>query len=104
MNFDVLVLKEPENGYVARPLLWPDSAVQGATQQEALERVRLLIRDLIGRTQIVQVEVDVPEQQELNAWQAKAGTFAVDPTWDDFIEAMADYRRQVNIEPESEFA
>lgn len=104
MTFDVIVLKQAENGYVARPVLWPDSVVHGATEQEALDRVRVLIRDLLGRTRFVQVEVDIPEHQGDNPWLAKAGMFADDPTWDDFLRAMADYRRQLDAEQAAELA
>lgn len=94
LTFHVILLKQAENGYVARPVLWPDSVVHGATEQEALERVRALIRHLFSRTQFVQVEVDIPEHQVDNPWLAKAGMFADDPTWNDFLQAMADYRRR----------
>ena len=104
MTFDVILLKQADNGYIARPVLWPDSAVQGATEQEALDRVRDLIRDLLGRTQLVQVEVDVPENQTDNPWLSRAGLFADDPTWDDFLQAMADYRRQLDDEQTTELA
>jgi hypothetical protein len=95
MTFDVIVLQQVDNGYSARPVLWPDSVAHGATEQEALDRVRTLIRDLLSRTRFVQVEVDVKEHQFGNPWLAKAGTFADDPTWDDFLKAMANYRRQL---------
>jgi hypothetical protein len=98
MIFDVILLRQTDNGYLARPALWPDSVVYGATEQEALDRVRALIWDLLSRTQFVQVEVDVPEQQVDNPWFVKAGMFAHDPTWDDFLQALADYRRQLDEE------
>jgi hypothetical protein len=75
--------------------------VHGATEQEALDRVRDLIRDLLSRTRLVQVEVDVPAGQVDNPWLAKAGMFADDPTWDDFIKEMADYRRQLDADQAS---
>ena len=104
MTFDVIVLKQAENGYLARPVLWPESVVEGATKQEALERVRVQIRDLLGRTQFEQVEVEVPEQQKDNPWLVKAAMFADDPLWDDFLQGMADYRQQLDEEPASVFA
>ncbi|MFQ5343984.1 MAG: hypothetical protein ACE5F6_20780 [Anaerolineae bacterium] len=104
MTFDVILLKQADNGYAARPVLWPDSVAHGTTEQEALDRVRVLIRGLLSRTQFVQVEVDVPEHQVSNPWLAKAGMFTDDPTWDDFLKAMADYRRQLDEEQAPELA
>ncbi len=98
MTFDVILQKQLDNGFIARPVLWPDSMVRGETEQEAIARVRVLIRDLLTETQLVQVEIEAPQSQTDNPWIAKAGAFADDPNWDDFIQAMADYRRQLDEE------
>ncbi len=100
MTFGVILLKQANNGYVARPVLWPDVEAQGTTEQEALDRVRALIRNLLSEARLVQVEVDVPEEKVENPWIAKAGIFADDPTWEDFQKAMADYRHQVDEDQE----
>jgi len=96
MIFDVILFKQVDDGYIARPVLWPDEVAYGATEQEALETVRALIRDLLHRTRFVQVEVDVPVEQSDNPWLAKAGMFTDDPTWDSFLKAMADYRQELD--------
>ena len=95
MNFDVIIHKQTDDNYVARPVLWPDSAVHAATEQEAIERVHTLILDLFAHTRVVQVEVDIPTAQADNAWHSKAGLFADDPTWDDFLQTMADQRQEL---------
>lgn len=96
MTFDVVLLRQIEDGYLARPVLWPDAAVHGDTEQEALDGVRDLIHDLLGRTQFVKVDVDTAGYAAKNPWLDKAGMFSEDPTWDDFLAEMADYRRQLN--------
>ena len=100
MIFDVILFKQVDNGYIARPTFWPNEVAYGATEQEALDSVRLLIRDLLNRTQFVQVEVDAPLTN--HPWLAKAGIFADDPTWDSFQNAMAEYRRQLDDEQAAE--
>lgn len=99
MTFDVILQQQGENNFIARPVLWPDSSVKGASQQDALSQVRLLIRDLLARTQLVQVEVDYPETEEENPWITTSGIFSDDPTWDDFIAEMAQYRQEVEEAP-----
>lgn len=96
MTFDVVLLRQIEDGYIARPVLWPDSEVHGNTAQEALERVRGLIHDLLDRTQFVKVEVDVPGHTIENPWVDKAGMFSDDPTWDDFLIELANHRRRLD--------
>jgi predicted RNase H-like HicB family nuclease len=92
MIFDVILLKEANNGYVARPILWPDVMAQGATEQEALDQVQNLIRSQLGEARLVQIRVDVPEEKSKNPWIAKAGAFADDPTWEDFLQEINNYR------------
>ncbi len=102
MTFDVILSKQADEYYIARPLFWPDTVAHGATEQEALANVRVLIQNLFNQTQVVQVEVDVPENQTSNPWLAKAGTFANDPTWEEFLKATADHRQQIDSEQTSE--
>jgi len=77
-------------------VFWPDAVAHGATEQEALHGVRALIHSLLAQTQLVQVEIDEPQEQTGNPWLDKAGVFAADPTWDSFREAMSNYRQQVD--------
>lgn len=100
MTFDVILQKETNNGYSTRPVLWPNTSVHGATQQEAMQRVRQLIRSLLTQTQLVQVQIDVDTEQDNppHPWRAKAGIFQDDPTWDEFLHEMAEYRLQIDEE------
>lgn len=92
----MILQKEAENGYIARPVLRPDSTVHGETEQEALERVRTLIRELFQQTKLVQVDVELSEKTEDNPWVKNASIFAEDPSWDSFLEEMELYRQQSN--------
>lgn len=98
MTFDVILVKQADDGYTARPVLWPDAAAHGSTEQEALDSVRALIRDLLKQTQLVKVEIDTSTDQVNNPWLIKAGMFANDPTWDNFLKIMSDYRQQLDDE------
>jgi hypothetical protein len=104
MTFDVILQKQVSDGFIARPVLWPDSVVHGATEEEALRRVRTLIRELLSQSRFVKVKVDVDTLagQIANPWVAKAGMFVDDPTWDDFLQAMADYRHQLDEQQEAD--
>lgn len=98
MTFDVIVLKQPDNGFLARTLLLPEVTAQGATEQEALDQISALIRGQFEKFRLVKLEVDLPEARQ-NPWSARAGIFANDPTWDDFQEVMAEHRRQIDADP-----
>lgn len=99
MTFDVILLKQPNDGYVARSVLLPEVMAQATTEQDALEQIKTLILKQLSEVRVVKVEVDVPGQATENPWITKAGIFADDPTWDDFQKAMADHRQQVDEDP-----
>lgn len=65
-----------------------------------LDYVMKLIHDLFGVARLAWMRVSAPDEKVVNPWVAKAGMFADDPTWEDFQQAMADYRRQVDENPE----
>ena len=43
MTFDVMLIKQAEIGYIARPVLWPESVAYGPTEKDALDGIRGLI-------------------------------------------------------------
>ena len=104
MTFDVLLVKQPNDGYIARPVFWPDAVAHGATEQEALNGVRVLIHSLLAQTQLVQDEIAGSQEQTDNPWLDKAGVFANDPTWDSFQKVMSNYRQQVDNQQAVELA
>lgn len=59
MLYDVLLTKDPQNGYTARPLLAPELTVTGKTEAETLSRVQDALAKLYRQSRIVQVEVPV---------------------------------------------
>ncbi|MCB0104404.1 MAG: hypothetical protein KDE53_00785 [Caldilineaceae bacterium] len=61
MLYDVLLTKDPHNGYTARPLLAPELTVTGETEAETLSRVQTALAKLYSQSRIVQVEVPVTD-------------------------------------------
>lgn len=43
-------------------------------------------------------DIEEDAMPEDNPWIKNAGIFADDPTWDDFLQHMADYRHQIDKE------
>jgi predicted RNase H-like HicB family nuclease len=101
MTFDVVLLKQPNNGYVAKPVLWPEAVAHGDTEQQALQQVELLIQELMQEARLVKVDVAIPEEKTGNPWIAKTGWFANDPAWDEFQAAIAEHRRQIDKEEQT---
>ena len=96
----ILVAIEPVagNGFRARsgePFLL---AAEGATRQEALQKVRDLIRSrLADGLELVPCEVPAGD----NPWTAMASLFHDDPLFETWQQAVVEYRRQVDEDPAS---
>lgn len=55
---------------------------------EQIEHILIMLK--------AQVHEQMTADQTRNPWIAQAGRFANDPTWDDFLAAMAAYRGRLD--------
>ena len=86
-----------ENGFLATVPGLPGCAVEAPTRDEAIEKARLEVRNLLAEGEIVRVEIDdLPQAKE-----RVVGIFADvdDETWNEFLIAMREYRAQVDANP-----
>jgi predicted RNase H-like HicB family nuclease len=71
---------------------------QGTTREEALARLREAIDQRLSEGSVlVPLEIDTPEE---NPWTAVAGMFRNEPLFDEWQEAIAEYRRKVDEGPD----
>jgi len=92
MEIPVLIEPIANNGYRARSGDPFALMAEGATRDEALHKFRdLLASQLVNGAEIVPLEVPARE----HPLDRFAGMFADDPYFDDWQQAMAEYRRQV---------
>ena len=61
MQYDVVLTHHQNNGYTARPVLWPKIVAAGDNEEDALENVRVLIAELQLQADSKIVQVDVAE-------------------------------------------
>jgi hypothetical protein len=97
MQIPVLVERVKGNGYRARGKDPFAVSAKGATREEALARLRAKIQTrLKNGTEIVGLEVGSPPHPLAEF----AGMFKDDPLFDDWQHAIAEYRRQVDKDPD----
>jgi predicted RNase H-like HicB family nuclease len=99
MTCQVWIQPRADRGYLATTLGWPRCEAQGTTREEALRNVQATVEDLLAKGEIVTLEVNPPRTRPMeqpNPWLERAGLFRDDPHWDEFQEAIADYRREVD--------
>lgn len=99
MRYEIVVTKDVNNGYSARPVLFPEVVVTGADEQETLERVRAAIVDLQSTSRIVAIDVPLdPETTPADPWLEFAGMWADEANWESFQEEVAVYRHSMDPE------
>ena len=97
MQIPVLVERIDANGYRARggeplPLM-----AEGATEAEALAKLREMIESRIAAgAQLVQLEVGTKQ----HPFDKFAGMWKDNPFLDDWVKAIEEYRREVDEDPD----
>lgn len=97
MAYDILVTKHLNNGYSARPLLWPELVLSGANEAEVVESVRVALADFLAHSHIVRVEVE-PVGDENDPWLQYAGIWQnlPDDEWNEYLTAINDFRAEMD--------
>lgn len=97
MEFQIFVEKQSQTGFVAMALGWPDCVATGQTKQDAVENVRAALAERLARGEIIRVQIgDSQPTQQFDPWLAMAGSFADDPTWDEYEAELRRIRQEAN--------
>lgn len=101
MVFDVELTHPAADRYIARVLIWPDVVVEATSREEALEQIGQAIRRRRDAgVEIVQVIVDDPAGASATSpWRRHAGTFPEDELYDQMLDEIQRYRRELDSEP-----
>jgi len=94
MEYTVLILPK-RGGFTAMIPALPDCRANGKTEQEAIDKVRGKIQQLLTKNKIVML--NLPENghnNEEDPWLAMAGMWRDDPTWDEYQRLIKKYRNR----------
>jgi len=97
MQIPVLIEPVAGNGYRARGSEPFALSAEGATREEALARLREQLQDRIRQGAVI-LPLEVPAEPHPLA--EFAGMFKDDPLFEDWQKAIADYRREVDADPD----
>ncbi len=99
MQYQVLVENWNQNGFIASVIGMPDCRAEGATKEEAIAGVREALSKKLATGEIVTIDLDVPiAQSNEHPLMKHFGRFKDDPTFDDLLERIDDYRREFDAE------
>jgi predicted RNase H-like HicB family nuclease len=92
----VLIEKDTEGLWKASILGWPDCEARGSTREEVLSNLHVVLAARLEHAEIVPLEISSPDAE--NPWLRLAGKYKDDPLFDEFVEDMAAYRRELDAE------
>jgi predicted RNase H-like HicB family nuclease len=99
MQYQVLVQNLPDGLFSAFVIGLPDVVAEGATFEEALNKVEILLRERLTTGRLFTIEVEeAPAGVVANPWLETHGVLREDTTFDDWVEEIAKYRREVDGE------
>jgi predicted RNase H-like HicB family nuclease len=93
MQYQIFVEDQSDQHFVASVIGMPNIEANGNTELEAVSKAEAALRIQLAKGKIVTVEVDTPLSP--NSF-IHAGIFQNDPTFDDWMERLAEIRRQAN--------
>jgi hypothetical protein len=98
VHIPVLIEPVPGNGYRVKGSEPFAYTVEGATQEEALEKLREMIKHrLASGMQVVALEIPPGEQRRV----PPGGDLQDDPMLEEWQQAMAEYRKGVDADTEA---
>jgi predicted RNase H-like HicB family nuclease len=98
MQFPVLVEKVKGNGYRARGSEPFALSARGATREQAIAKLQTKIQTRLQKEKSEIVAIEIGAQP--HPWMQFAGMFKDEPLFDDWQNAIEEYRRKVDSEPD----
>jgi predicted RNase H-like HicB family nuclease len=95
MTYEVLIRKV-EGHFTATVLGLPDCTAKAATRAEAIQLVQETAASLFSEGELVEIQLGSPSR--ICTLRDFAGMWTEDETFDEFTEAMKEYRREVDAD------
>jgi predicted RNase H-like HicB family nuclease len=98
MQYQILVQSQPNQRFTAAVLGLPGCIVEGSTKDEAVTNATLALQEQLANSEIVTIEVSATNGNGAHPLLKHFGALADDPTFDDWQEKIAEFRRQTDEE------
>ncbi len=98
MQYQIFVQNPTESHFTASVIGMPTCVAEGHTEAEALAKAEILLDEQLAKGKIFMVDrptSDVPKKSS-HAALIGHGMFKDDPTFDDFLERMAEVRQRAD--------
>ncbi|MGL6139162.1 MAG: type II toxin-antitoxin system HicB family antitoxin [Planktothrix sp.] len=98
LNYDIGIRQLKKGKYQTFVLKYPSLKASGNSREEAIEKLSQRLQDFLKDTEIINLEIEIPQPE--HPWIKLAGIFENDPQFDEFLQAIQDYRNEIDAEEE----
>jgi predicted RNase H-like HicB family nuclease len=95
LSYDVLIENQQDGTVKAILLGLPDCQGLGNTETEAIEKLSQSLQNRLESAKIVTLVIEAPQVVE-NPWLKIAGKYKDDPQFDEMLEYIEEYRRELD--------
>ena len=97
MQIEVLIEPNLPQGFCATAPTHPDVTAEGPTEDAAVQMLSERLNERLKQVRMVTVEIPVKTDKP---WMAAAGCLKVEPDHEAYRDAILEYRRQVDADPQ----
>ena len=100
MQYQVFVKNPTESRFMASVVGLPNVTADGVTEKEAIDKLKVILDAQFKNGKLVTIDIDVPSdriEEKSDSWLANMGIFQDDPTFDDFLVEVNNYRNEVDL-------
>jgi hypothetical protein len=99
MQYQLFVQSHSEQRFIASVVGMPMVSGEGVTENEAIAQAKASLQSQLTTGKFVNIEVDSTHEassQGADPWLKHLGLFANDPSFDNFLDEVANYRQEVD--------
>ncbi len=100
---NVIVKQETDGRTIAIVPGLPELYIEASDRTTALEQLQERLENHLAGAEIVSLAIKLPSQKQKNPWLEMAGIFKNDPQFDQMLEAIETYRRELDENIENDF-
>jgi predicted RNase H-like HicB family nuclease len=99
MQYQVFVNNPVDSTFMASVVGLPNLTANGVTEKEAIDKLKVILDAQFRNGKLVTIDIDIPAEvteQITDPWVANIGIFQDDPTFDDFLVEVNNYRNEID--------
>jgi hypothetical protein len=92
--YTISVEQQPDGAWFAQVCGWEDCHAEAPTREAVISQLKQQLSDRLAQLEVV--FIDLPVAAPENSWIQDAGMFANEPLFDDVLDEIVAYRRELD--------